>query len=242
MSKVHMVLQGKGGVGKSLIAAMIAQYKISKGQTPICVDTDPVNATLNGYKKLSVKKLEILEGDEINSRHFDTLIEMIVANDKNDIIIDNGASSFVPLSHYLITNDVPALLRDMGHELVIHTVVTGGQALIDTLGGFGHLVEQYPSECTFVVWLNPYWGPIEDNGKTFEQMKVYTSNKSRVSAIIKIPDLKEETFGRDLSEMLQAKQTFNEAIEAEGNTIMMRQRLKIVQRQMFDQMATSTVL
>lgn len=242
MSKVHMVLQGKGGVGKSLIAAMIAQYKISKGQTPICVDTDPVNATFNGYKKLSVKKLEILEGDEINSRHFDTLIEMIVANDKDDIIIDNGASSFVPLSHYLITNDVPALLRDMGHELVIHTVVTGGQALIDTLGGFGHLVEQYPSECTFVVWLNPYWGPIEDNGKTFEQMKVYTSNKNRVSAIIKIPDLKEETFGRDLSEMLQAKQTFNEAIEAEGNTIMMRQRLKIVQRQMFDQMATSTVL
>lgn len=242
MSKVHMVLQGKGGVGKSLIAAMIAQYKISKGQTPVCIDTDPVNKTLNGYKKLNVKKLEILEGDEINSRNFDTLIEMIVASEDNDVIIDNGASSFVPLSHYLITNDVPALLRDMEHQLIIHTVVTGGQALIDTLSGFGQLVEQYPSECTFVVWLNPYWGQIEDNGKTFEQMKVYTNNKGRVSAIIKIPDLKEETFGRDLSEMLQAKQTFNEAIEAEENTIMMRQRLKIVQRQMFEQMATATVL
>lgn len=242
MSKVHMVLQGKGGVGKSFIAAMIAQYKISKGQMPICVDTDPVNATLNGYKQLSAKKLEILDGDEINSRHFDKLIEIIVASDNNDVIIDNGASSFVPLSHYLITNDVPALLKDMGHELIIHTVITGGQALLDTLGGFAQLVEQYPAECTFVVWLNPYWGLIEDNGKTFEQMKAYTANKGRVVAIIRIPDLKEETFGRDLSEMLQAKQTFAEAIDSEGNTIMMRQRLKIIQRQMFEQMAMSTVL
>ena len=241
MAKVHMVLQGKGGVGKSFIAAMIAQYKESKGQTPVCVDTDPVNATLNGYKKLNVKKLEIMDGDEINSRHFDSLIEMI-ATSETDIIVDNGASSFVPLSHYFITNDVPALLNSMGHELIIHTVVTGGQALVDTLGGFGHLVEQYPTEANFVVWLNPYWGPIEDSGKSFEQMKAYTANKARVSAIVKIPDLKEETFGRDLSVMLQAKQTFEEAIATESNTIMMRQRLKIIQKQIFDQMDMAAVL
>ncbi|MCP4981471.1 MAG: conjugal transfer protein TraL, partial [Gammaproteobacteria bacterium] len=29
MAKIHMVLQGKGGVGKSMIAAIIAQYKAS---------------------------------------------------------------------------------------------------------------------------------------------------------------------------------------------------------------------
>ena len=242
MANVHIILQGKGGVGKSFIAAMIAQYKLSKGQKPICVDTDPVNATFCGYKKLNVKKLEILEGDEINSRNFDTLIEMIATSGDEDIIIDNGASSFVPLSHYLITNDVPELLRSMGHEIIIHTVITGGQALIDTVAGFGNLVEQYPTEAKFIVWLNPYWGAIEDAGKGFEQLKVYTTNKARVSAIIKIPDLKEETFGRDLSEMLQAKQTFEEAIDAVTNTIMMRQRLKIIQKQIFGQMDIAAIL
>jgi anion-transporting ArsA/GET3 family ATPase len=223
-----MVLQGKGGVGKSLIAALIAQYKTSKGHTPpLCVDTDPVNATLNGYKKLNVVKLDILDGDEINSRHFDKLIEMI-ASSESDIVIDNGASSFVPLSNYLMTNAVPQLLKEMGHTLVIHTVVTG--------------VQQYPEEAEFVVWLNPYWGPIEDNGKGFEQMKAYTANKSRVAAIVKIPDLKAETFGRDLSDMLQDKMTFEEAIAAETNTIMMRQRLKLIQRQLYDQMDTAVIL
>lgn len=57
MAKIHMVLQGKGGVGKSMIAATIAQYKAGKGQKPLCIDTDPVNATFEGYKALNVRRL-----------------------------------------------------------------------------------------------------------------------------------------------------------------------------------------
>ena len=241
MAKIHMVLQGKGGVGKSLIASALAQYKASKGQQPKCIDTDPVNATLYGYKALNVHKLQIMEGDEINPRNFDSLVELI-APSEHDVIIDNGASSFVPLSHYLITNKVPELLQSMGHELVIHTVITGGQALLDTVAGFGQLAGQYPAEALFVVWLNPYWGPIEHEGKSFEQLKAYTANKSRVSAIVQIPNLKAETFGRDLSEMLQDRLTFDEAIAMETNTIMTRQRLKIVKTQLYDQMDSASVL
>ena len=44
MAKIHMVLQGKGGVGKSMIAATIAQYKASKGQMPLCIDRIGVDA------------------------------------------------------------------------------------------------------------------------------------------------------------------------------------------------------
>jgi len=152
MTKIHMILQGKGGVGKSMIAATLAQYKAGKGTKPLCIDTDPVNATFEGYKALNVRRLNIMEGDEINTRNFDALVEMI-ASAEGDVIIDNGASSFVPLSSYLIGNQVPALLQEMGHELVVHTVVTGGQAFKDTVIGFTHLAAQFPSECVFVVWL-----------------------------------------------------------------------------------------
>ncbi|MBX4558850.1 conjugal transfer protein TraL [Klebsiella pneumoniae] len=241
MSKIHMVLQGKGGVGKSMIAATIAQYKASKGQAPVCIDTDPVNATFEGYKALDVRRLNIMEGDEINTRNFDSLVEQI-AESENDIIIDNGASSFVPLSSYLIGNQVPSMIQEMGHELVVHTVVTGGQALKDTVTGFTQLADQFPSECTFVVWLNPYWGAIEHEGKGFEQMKAYTSKKERVSAIIQVPNLKEETYGRDFSEMLQERKTFDEAIADSGKSIMTRQRLKIVRSQLFEQLENVAIL
>ena len=241
MAKIHMVLQGKGGVGKSMIAAVIAQYKAGKGQRPICIDTDPVNATFEGYKALDVRRLNIMDGDEINTRNFDALVEQI-ATAEADVIIDNGAGSFVPLSHYLISNQVPALLRDMGHEMVVHTVITGGQALQDTVSGFAQLAGQFPAECLFVTWLNPYWGAIEHEGKGFEQMKAYTTNKARVSAIIQIPTLKEETYGRDFAEMLQARLTFDEALAMTSLTIMTRQRLKIVKGQLFAQLENSAVL
>ena len=153
MSKIHIILQGKGGVGKSLIAAVLAQYKASKGQNPLCIDTDPVNATFNGFKALNVQRLQIMEGDEINSRKFDALVELI-APSTDDVIIDNGASSFVPLSHYLLSNQVPALLKDMGHELIVHTVITGSQAMDDTINGFATIVNSFSAN-EIVVWLNP---------------------------------------------------------------------------------------
>jgi hypothetical protein len=241
MAKIHIVLQGKGGVGKSFISAMIAQYKISKGQSPLCIDTDPVNSTFHGFKALNVRLLEIMEGDEIRSRKFDTLVELISPS-KNDVVIDNGASSFVPLTHYLISNQVPSLLQDMGHEMVVHTVITGSQALLDTVNGFAQLASQFPEQALFVVWLNPFWGPIEHEGKSFEQMKAYTTNKARVSAIVKIPALKEDTYGRDLSDMLQDRLTFDEALAMESLSIMTRQRLKIVKTQMFGQLDNAMVL
>ena len=241
MAKIHMILQGKGGVGKSMIAATLAQYKLAKGQTPLCIDTDPVNATFHGYKAIPVQQLNIIEGDEIRTRNFDAIIELIDSS-KDDVIIDNGASSFVPLSHYLISNKVPELLKEMGHELIIHTVITGGQALLDTMSGFSQIVVQFPEQVLFVVWLNPYWGPIMHDGKYFEQMKAYTANKSRVSAIIQIPELKEETYGRDFSGMLQARLTFDEALAMETLTIMTRQRLKITRTQLFGNLDNAMVL
>jgi hypothetical protein len=235
MARIHITLQGKGGVGKSVVATVLAQYLASKGSKPACIDIDPVNATFYGYRALDVQRLQVMEDDEINPRKFDALIELL-APLESAAVIDSGASSFVPLSHYLISNQVPALLAELGHELVVHTVITGGQALLDTISGFAHLTSQFPRETLFVAWLNPYWGPIEHDGKGFEQMKAYLANKDRVSAIAHIPPLKEETYGRDLGGMLQERLTFDEALSLSSLGIMTRQRLKIIKGLLFKQL------
>jgi len=234
-NKINIVLQGKGGVGKSFIASVMAQYYYSKKRNPLCIDTDPVNSTFHGFKALKVKHLDLMEDDEIDPFKFDALIDLI-SKSKSDVIIDNGASTFVALSHYLISNRIPALLERSGLELVIHTVVTGGQALNDTLNGFQKMIKQFPEDVPFVVWLNPFWGKIELEGKSFESLKVYLDNKKRVSSIIKIPKYKPETFGRDLSETLQAKLTFDDAIKKPESTIMSRQRISIIKGDLFEQL------
>ena len=166
-----MILQGKGGIGKSFIAPTLAQHKHAKGKNPLHIDTDPVNATFFGFKRLNVRQINVMQNNEIDPRRFNDLIELIVEA-KTDVIIDNGASTFVPMSHYLISNQIPTLLSGMGHKLVIHTVITGSQALMDTLTGFKNLVSQFPDETCFVVWLNPYWGAITMDGKHSESLLI----------------------------------------------------------------------
>ena len=62
----------------------------------------------------------------------------------------------VPVSHYLINNRVPALLADMGHALIVHTFITGGQSLRDTMSGFAQIASQFPQGSKFVLWLDQY--------------------------------------------------------------------------------------
>ena len=232
MPHTHFVLQGKGGVGKSFVANLLAQSFIAKGTPALCIDTDPVNGTLHAFASLGVQRINILEGDEINTRQFDTLIEL-VAKSKTDVIVDNGASSFVPLSHYLISNEVASILQELGHTVIIHTVITGGEMLMPTLAGFSSLVTQFPASVPFVVWLNPYHGVIDYEGKGFTDTKVYRENKARVAGIVQIPDVKKETFGIDIENMLKARHTFEQEQQAKGVVLMAKQRLKIFERKAF---------
>ncbi len=117
-----------------------------------------------------------------------------------------------------------------------------GHMFDSTINGFAQLINQFSNEAQFVVWLNPYWGAIEHEGKAFEQMKVYRENKDRISALIQIPDLKKETYGRDLTDMLQQKQTFNEALKTQERSIMTRQRLKLLRDQLFGQRDQARVI
>ena len=236
MKPVHLILQGKGGVGKTFVAAMLAQFLGRAGTPPLCIDTDPVNASFSGYKSLEVRSLAILQDREVNKRGFDALVELIAKSDA-PIVIDNGAASFLPLSAYLLANGVLGLLYDMDRPVVLHTVITGGQALPDTFAGFESLATSYPREAEIVVWLNPFWGAIEQDGVGFEGSRVYKNLKSRVGGIIAIPTFDSDTFARDLSDMLSDHLTFDQAIADDTRPIMVRQRLKMAQRRIFDEVA-----
>ena len=100
----------------------------------------------------------------------------------------------------------------------------------------------FPAEAKFVVWLNPFLGEVAHEGKPFDSMKAYQQNKERVSAIIRIPTLKQETHGRDFSDMLKRRHTLDHAISDTTLGIMPRQRLKLVKAQLFDQLNAAAVI
>jgi hypothetical protein len=240
--QVHITLQGKGGVGKSMISSVISQYLMAKSAPARFVDTDPVNATLMGYKSLEAQRITLMpEGaTSIDERKFDELMEQIVSEDAS-FVIDNGASSFIALSNYIIENDAIAVMIESGKKVVIHTVVTGGQAMRDTLRGFSQLASQLPEEARLIVWLNEYFGEIsgkdnDGNVKHFEEMTAYLNAKDKVEAIIRIPKQSSSTFGKDMELMLDQKMTFADVAASGEFGMMAKKRLDTIRDVIFKQL------
>jgi len=234
MANIHLILQGKGGVGKSMIAALFAQYRLEKNPTISCVDTDPVNSSFKAYSALDVISLNIMNGTDIEPRNFDKLIELFVQHSTADVdfIVDSGASSFVALSNYIINNNLTKILKDMGYNLVLHTVVTSGQAFDDTLMGFAALVRSFPKNADFVVWLNPQFGPVRaydiDGDKNFTELSIYREYAHKVNTLISLPELADGTFKTDFSHMLQRRETFNQSLANPAVSFMERHRLQTI--------------
>lgn len=239
MANIHLFLQGKGGVGKSFCCSMLAQFLIDARDThPLCFDTDPVNATFAAYPAFNVSRIELMEGDAINPRKFDVMMEQLCAlGEEDSAIIDNGASSFIPFSRYLLAAGVPGMLKEMEHNLLINTVITGGDAMEDTVLGFATLAEKFPDSSRMIVWLNPYFGQVAYQGKSFEQLPLYDEFRSKIDAIVRLPELQAETFGFDLCAMLKDRNTFQDAIFGDKYPLMTRQRLKITRDKIYGQLA-----
>lgn len=229
MATIHFILQGKGGVGKSMIASMMYQYYDEAGYPVIGYDTDPVNQTLSAFKEFrNIKQIDIMQddGDNIDSRKFDLLLEELAeAPADTHVIIDNGASSFIALGAYMADSDMLSILADNGHQVFLHTVITGGQALLDTLNGFNKLVSSFGSSATIVVWKNPYFGKLAIDNKEFDDFKLIKENQDKIYATIEIPLGNKDLIGKDLELLFAKKQSFQAGING-TNPIAVKSRLK----------------
>ena len=237
MKQVHITLQGKGGIGKSYVTSLIAQNLMDRGEEVICIDTDPINATLSSFKAFNAQRIDLLQDNRIKEGLFDDMMEQIL-NTESHFVIDSGAASFIPLSNYLIQHDALGMIAEHGKQPVIHSVISGGFALNNTLSDFAQLAEQIPESAQILVWLNEHFGKIEFDGKTFEQSKAYQKHKERVSGILRLPRQNEDTFGQTIEQLIAERLTFTEALESDVFRIMSKQRITMYRRGIYDQLAT----
>ena len=178
--------------------------------------------------------MELLRDGSVDQRAFDRLMENLLTQ-PGTFIVDNGASTFIPLWNYMLENNAMAMLKESRRKLYVHCVITGGQALADTLSGFARLA-QTSEDQNIVLWINEYFGRIEREGRQLHEMPVYLENAGRVLGSVVIPRRNQDTFGRDMEDVITRKLTLQEAIDSAGFSIMMRQRLKVMQRELFDQL------
>lgn len=230
---INIVIQSKGGVGKSFIASLIAQLFKETGQSVKCIDTDPLTPTFTRIKGLEVEHLQVMtKNGSIDAGIFDDLVDRLAYEDDN-FVIDSGASNFVEFVRYLRENKVVQTLERLGKNVVFHVVIVGGEAHEHSLVGMDAVIEQTKSN-NIVVWLNDNFGMVEAE-KPFTEMELYKIHKDRIMGIVRLPQRQPETFGKDVNAMTKAHLTFAEAIVAPSTRLASQGRLDSVRSEIFDQ-------
>lgn len=238
----HFILQGKGGVGKTTVSTFITQYlKDYLKQDYMAIDTDQVNASFAKFKALNVETINVMQDNIITDAGWENLTYKLINTDKSNIIIDNGASSFVPLIAYAIENDMVDLLtseeNSYAGNIFIHVVIAGGEGLSHTLAGLNMICEKFNQDkVQIVVWINNFLGKVETQDKKITDYPEYKNNESKILAVIRIPTYKGDLFKKDLSDMLTNHKTFEEMKNDIYVFIMSRSRYVKMQKEMFEEL------
>jgi CobQ/CobB/MinD/ParA nucleotide binding domain len=233
--KVHVVLQNKGGIGKSLVSLNLVQY-LRESRKVQAIDLDPMNHTLAEFSGIQAKSVDLFDAShtDLKGREIDELAVAMLSEDSS-FVIDNGAAGFVRFGGYLADTEFAMMLTEHGRDLIIHAVIAGGDMAAQCVLGLHTLLASFPASVPLVVWLNEHTGPIDADGGRFEEMKIYRDNAKRIIGLVRLPRLS-SLFLQDFNEMIRRRLTYDEAIANPAFHVMNKQRLTMTRRALWKQL------
>ena len=235
---VHMTLCGKGGVGKSVVARLLAEYLTSQGEPPLAFDADPLNTNFASVEAFGAEKVKLFDkAHRINAKLFDAMVVRIYGSDRS-IVIDTGASSYVPLFNYMQELKFARNLKRRGFDLMLHVIIAGGPALPFTMSNLTEVCRTFGGEAGITVWLNHYWEEITHNDKPFTELPVFKSNQASVTGLLEIERMAADTSAVDFAEFLKRNISFEQALDERSSpfNVVEQSRLFNIRETIFDGM------
>ena len=233
--KVHLVLQAKGGIGKSYVSSLLAQLLQRIFDNPKFIDLDQENPTFSQYGALGASRLSVMDDNHsIDPMMFDKLMEMIITHE-GDVVVDTGANTFSAFLAYAIQNLSFDMIKENGKELIIHTIIGGGDVMYDTANGFADIANYVDGG--IVLWLNEHFGALESNtGVKIENAKVYKENAHKLIGTVTLKK-RSIDFDKTINKMTSLRLTFDEVEKSDKFDFAEHNRLlKIVRNDVFGQL------
>lgn len=226
---VHIVCQAKGGVGKTFISVLLAQFLSARDANVICADTDPTNHSFFAFRGLNTDYLDLLNDKRnVEAGDFDGLFDYVM-NAPSDVVIDTGSSSFVPFFTYMAKDCSDEIFTNSGCNLILHVPIIGGEARKYCLECLEKIIHDIPN-AKICVWVNNYPTKVFIEGvsangtvepKKFEETDCFKENKSRFCSVINMPMFAEDTHGKILKLMMSHNLTFKEFKELGAKGLVM---------------------
>lgn len=225
MKRLDLILNGKGGVGKSFFAVNFIQFLKDKGIVHTAIDSDNENSTLKRFHP-DTRFLDLS-----NRRELDGIFASV--EKVNLVVMDCRAASTDLFIDYFAEIDLSAVLSELGAALTLVMPVNHESDSVDQIQ---RLADQFGKKCNYVVIRN---ASHSDSFALFESSEVRTQ-------------LKDKLGGREIS-MSRLQDWLVEALNAENLTItaatkhsafslLDRQRLQTWQRKLYAEIESATDL
>jgi hypothetical protein len=146
MSTIHLIGGEKGGVGKSVVARVLAQYMIGNKIPFIGFDTDRSHGSLLRFYADYASPTVI---DDYQS--LDAIMETAAEHPQHRILVDLAAQTHHPLAKWLDESGVLELAEELGITLTYWNVMDSGKDCVDLLG---KLLDQYGSRLKYILVQN----------------------------------------------------------------------------------------
>jgi len=146
VASVHFVGGEKGGVGKSVVARLIAQYFIDHKVRFVGLDADASHPALLRYygddsEPLDLRRLESM----------DRIVEYALEEPERRVLVDLPAQSSAAIRAWAESGDIASLAREDDLQLNFWHVTDGG---FDSVELLAELVRQYTKDVRYVVVRN----------------------------------------------------------------------------------------
>ena len=128
MSNLHFIGGEKGGVGKSLVARILAQYLIDHGLPFTGYDTDKSHGALLRFYAGYASPVVV---DDINS--LDRIVEAAAAAPDQRILVDLAAQTQHALGQWIEDSGLIELAPDVGMRMAYWHVMDTGRDSVDLL-------------------------------------------------------------------------------------------------------------
>ena len=149
-TNIHFIGGEKGGVGKSLMARVLAQYLIDKQLPFLGFDTDRSHGALIRFYPAFASAVAV---DRIES--LDAIVEAAVDQPGRRILVDLAAQTHDPLASWMEDAGVIGLADELGMKLFYWHVMDSGRDSVDLLR---RLLDRFGTGLQYVLVRNQVRG------------------------------------------------------------------------------------
>lgn len=154
MNKIHLIGGEKGGVGKSVVARVVAQYLIDKNTPFLGFDTDRSHGSLLRFYADYASPVVV-----DNYESLDAIVEAAVEFSEKRVLVDLAAQTHEPLVKWMDDSGVLETAEELGVSFQYWHVMDNGKDSVDLLK---KLFDRFGKRLNYVIVLNQLRGETFD--------------------------------------------------------------------------------